>query len=522
MIMEQDEKFFCLKCLPHRKPTNPVKKPATESACNLCGYKSHRTYNLQRHIGLVHGGVPNIKEPDVQLFVQPRHLQRNELVTLDDILHELKLEELKNNFDKERVDIDVLLSLNEEEMKECLREVGMSRFGDRHRFVTRVRSIKNSRTVPELVRHSTPLETIVYHSKIDNEGIDGEALLRESEESSDSQAKTLVGSSQPDLFLPEIPILDQTNQNNLESVALEEIAEEVLSDNTSDAASPQSQTNYCQLCEDSGQHQCRRCSKNVCNLFCSIQDPSSDVESHRVHKIGDPRCITPVQSSPRPRHVGEKHKKLSDVFGISLSESIDYSCSKCNDPGEDEIVCNKCGVKVCFLCSDRDPSSKDRQKRVHKAKDARCRTNSSFECPACNKMFTSPSEISKHMETNHKVQSISEIERQLLGEHSKTVSESQESNVESQEPNNKRKRIKQNLQNVNFLDDTNDDPDWQMPSSSDNESPQNPFIKFLENESEKRLKTKRTKITEKEFQCNLCGAKLSRMDSLTRHKRLKH
>ena len=41
------------------------------------------------------------------------------------------------------------------------------------------------------------------------------------------------------------------------------------------------------LCDKSKQHPCQKCGKPVCNLFCSIPDPSSDNEMYRIHKSGD-------------------------------------------------------------------------------------------------------------------------------------------------------------------------------------------------------------------------------------------
>ena len=45
-----------------------------------------------------------------------------------------------------------------------------------------------------------------------------------------------------------------------------------------------------ELCDKAKVDRCRRCKKFVCVLFCSIQDPSSDNEIHRIHKPGDRRC----------------------------------------------------------------------------------------------------------------------------------------------------------------------------------------------------------------------------------------
>ena len=52
----------------------------------------------------------------------------------------------------------------------------------------------------------------------------------------------------------------------------------------------------CQLCdvaEKSGnaQHKSRLCLNVVCNLFCSIQDPNSSNQMHRIHKPGHWKCL---------------------------------------------------------------------------------------------------------------------------------------------------------------------------------------------------------------------------------------
>ena len=49
----------------------------------------------------------------------------------------------------------------------------------------------------------------------------------------------------------------------------------------------------CQIAENSSnpQHICRICRKVVCNLFCSIMDPTTDNEMKRVHKPNHPKYI---------------------------------------------------------------------------------------------------------------------------------------------------------------------------------------------------------------------------------------
>ena len=40
----------------------------------------------------------------------------------------------------------------------------------------------------------------------------------------------------------------------------------------------------CRLCDVANEHPCQMCGRPVCNLVCSIPDPSSDNEMRRVHK----------------------------------------------------------------------------------------------------------------------------------------------------------------------------------------------------------------------------------------------
>ena len=47
----------------------------------------------------------------------------------------------------------------------------------------------------------------------------------------------------------------------------------------------------CELCKNSSQHPCRKYGQNVCILFCSIPDPTSDNEMHVIHKDST-RCST--------------------------------------------------------------------------------------------------------------------------------------------------------------------------------------------------------------------------------------
>ena len=110
----------------------------------------------------------------------------------------------------------------------------------------------------------------------------------------------------------------------------------------------------CELCAAATQHKCRLCQKQACNLFCSIQDPNSDNESHRVHKHGDERCITVTN----------------------------FECQKCQNSYN---------------------SAEDLNLHIEVAHAEHSNGNlvNSFECPTCNEMFNSAKSLEKHVDLMH-------------------------------------------------------------------------------------------------------------------------
>ena len=61
-----------------------------------------------------------------------------EQISLEEMLKEIKLENLLHNFVSEGMDMEILLTMDENDIKECLREIGIKRFGDRHKINQRI------------------------------------------------------------------------------------------------------------------------------------------------------------------------------------------------------------------------------------------------------------------------------------------------------------------------------------------------------------------------------------------------
>ena len=83
------------------------------------------------------------------------------------------------------------------------------------------------------------------------------------------------------------------SSEDLPSVSVQNISSEPSSSETAEEVSFLQETcDLCNVAEQSRnpQHRCRLCSNVVCNLFCSIQDPTSDNQMHRIHKPGHWKC----------------------------------------------------------------------------------------------------------------------------------------------------------------------------------------------------------------------------------------
>ena len=559
-ILCENETYFCLKCLPDRAKAKSKRRQLPQTlCCNLCSFNTNRKFNLERHVTVVHGGMRNETKNAAHNTEVTIPKARNK-ASLKNILTELKLEAFLESFEREGVDMEDILTMDENEIKDCLKEIGMTKFGDRHRFVIVVRREKEMNH-PKEVDSNTNAEEIHILTNSDD---DTERLLENSIESHSSNK------SSP------------------------------LNENSSGQLTQQLTLN-CQLCSEATQHHCRICMKNVCILYCSIQDPNSDNESHRIHKKGDTRCKlaprshsspviissddsmdsesrTPVTELSLPAPANSPVKEFQDEF--TADTSIDYDCILCKDPQPEDPVCNRCGQQLCLLCSAKDPDFESFNQRIHKCDDMRCYTSQKFECPCCDQTFSTSEQIETHMTNEHPVSDNSDIEEQMqpclpntemlnstlsdigselsdpspvkIADKSKSpivlsddevelpdisppyrpqTSKRKRILVEDEEiksPSQKlqrsqRSRIKQNLKNVSFLDDSMNDPDWQVSPSDKDQT--NPFLKFITDESERLLNTRKKgakKQISNNFTCDVCGAKLSRKDSLQRHMKLKH
>ena len=74
----------------------------------------------------------------VQPIVLTIELVAMKASNIKNLLTDLKLENLLINFESNGIDVDFLLSLEKEDLKDCLNEIGVNRFADRHKIIQKV------------------------------------------------------------------------------------------------------------------------------------------------------------------------------------------------------------------------------------------------------------------------------------------------------------------------------------------------------------------------------------------------
>lgn len=108
----------------------------------MCDFKSVFRYNLKRHMNNIHtinDSTDEYEPVSAQDFTQiPPPDISQEKEELKDILRDLNLVNLLENFENEGVDLDLLISMDKDDLKDCLKEVGVKRFGDRYRICERI------------------------------------------------------------------------------------------------------------------------------------------------------------------------------------------------------------------------------------------------------------------------------------------------------------------------------------------------------------------------------------------------
>ena len=287
------------------------------------------------------------------------------------------------------------------------------------------------------------------------------------------------------------------------------------------------------------------------NFQCSIQDPTSDNEMHRVHRVGDlrcsygenlnqmsfhcPKCASIFRNNDRlQNHIAQSHEEFDTSFETMslVSEGtisdIYETCKQCGKAFQNELdVANH-------------------ELRVHEYGE----TFDLYPCEECGFRGTDLMEIRKHIKINHQVQDASSLI---------SINETEDISLEElgiEKLPEVSSRIKQNLKDL-----IDENGDIHIDEESDDEfrvQEENSFLSIDDwtptpprNRVLTRIRPKVTEIIEKvptvqkkkrksnedlivspkrtkripasnSLQCEHCSVFFTRKDNLARHLRNKH
>ena len=271
-----------------------------------------------------------------------------------------------------------------------------------------------------------------------------------------------------------MPETDESNAEGNENEANLPSEDDLEVDDASKNDDPKSRTsenkNQCDMCTKSEQHKCRKCDQPVCNLFCSVQDPSSTNEIHIVHKQGDIRCGNQSFECPScsklfktalmlQEHVEEGHPQVSSLSLISEANSSSWM----------HVCCTVCEKKF-----ENESDMTFHRVRVHEYGEI-CQL---YPCEECGFSGGDVQSLKDHIENEHSNKDSSSItvgnldvseesqDEKLLVE---DLDESFEVEKSSLSEIFVQKRRVQNLKDINFDEDSDDDKEWSPSREEDTE-----------------------------------------------------
>ena len=105
-------------------------------------------YNLKRHERVKHAEIQNEDPSSLSETQLPQQINTDNAVTesISSILEKVNLLEHQKCFTDENVSLEMLLDMSENTIRDCLKDIGILRFGDRH-LITREILKERSKTM---------------------------------------------------------------------------------------------------------------------------------------------------------------------------------------------------------------------------------------------------------------------------------------------------------------------------------------------------------------------------------------
>ena len=513
--------ILCKMCKPSLESESTQKK-STQKAdgfkCKKCDFKSAFKYNYERHVKNQHGTdceEQTLNEVANNPIIGDKSIEDTSLTMKEDVTTFLKnvgLEQYESILKDNDIDLDILFDLRPEEFMNMAKDLGINSWAHRHKLKRAIEESKSKK---------------IHVNVVD--------VSKESHNNNDSKNTTLSEN-----------VVDVTKEPDYENHSKNTTHSE-HDDNTNLIIEKQE----CDLCLKGTQHKCRLCNKIVCVLLCSLPDPDSDNESHRIHKPGDSRC---VETSEFQCAICGKDFKIQEELTKHLEtphESLEHSST--NDA---VFECPSCTAKFS-----RASKLQNHMENVHERSwssftlisEAESTIGKYVPCKVCDMMFENEADVYLHMERVHEYgeecalypceecgyrgQDKLNLDTHIKECHNSTTQSINQSDSILEEFGIEKlpeysKRIRQNFDDLVIDDQGNieiedsdaeyetekllmdDEDDYQSDANTKKRKPTSTI------QSKKSKKQKST--SQNALSCEVCDVVFTRKDNLARHNRNKH
>ena len=173
----QNAQFYCTICIPTTLVGNASEEPSIPQSsalkvdngfkCEVCGLIAKTKYSIKRHVDRKHGNSESNphEEPLTELEIVANETsdslcitfrktkdQKKEVCSVNDLLKLIDLQQYIQVLEAEQIDLDMLLSLKQEQFMEMVRDVGIIPWGHRHKLREALDKLKET-------RNDDPVET---------------------------------------------------------------------------------------------------------------------------------------------------------------------------------------------------------------------------------------------------------------------------------------------------------------------------------------------------------------------------
>ena len=166
--------FYCKICKPPREDLVEEEIPQASNQsiinlessfkCNVCSLVTKTKWSMKRHIERKHPKIDqeliSIEQPEIPNIEKDNHTKNQKDTRLVNILQKVGLSHYYKSFETNKIDLNMLIELTDEEMLDMFKNLGIMAWGERHILKKSIKDIKSSTESVNLGQASNISETV--------------------------------------------------------------------------------------------------------------------------------------------------------------------------------------------------------------------------------------------------------------------------------------------------------------------------------------------------------------------------